>query len=199
MSKLTPLVVLVGLLCGLYSSSLSRWIAATSSALFTGANDNGARQVLRLKPISSFPSGRDQERTAGTFENLAQQNEVLLRLGEDLSKRSKLDTAWTYRGVNEHGLCFDWLSPKASVLSSRQDSPAVVALSQELLESCRSADEVIDFYLANYKELDGQGTAVVVDRSGSRAVVAWSEGEVILEKSQPLTRTCCPVDEVTLQ
>lgn len=122
-----------------------------------------------------------------------------IRMGEVTLPGRKLDTSWTFRGVNEYGLCFDWLGARDLGNRERSKASSSIALSNKLLQSCRNIDEVVEFYLANYRDLDGSGTASIVDRRGDQALVAWKDGEVVLERSQNLSRSCSIVDDVTLQ
>ena len=191
MSRFAPLIVFVGLLCGLYSSSLTD--ALKTTLRYVGQFEPRDRN----QPVAALP--------VSTFGNLkAGNSSPVIHLEDDFPDQNGLSVAWTHRGVNEYGLCFDWIAPETANAEETTKSLSTTAnplpgLSGRVLQSCRSVDEAIDFYLSNYKELAGDGFAVMVDRHGDKAMVHWENGHVILEKSSSCRRMCEEVDSQHVQ
>lgn len=99
---------------------------------------------------------------------------------------------WAQGGVNEHGLCFDWVAGGGTrgwkSDSNKKDYSG--NLSEELLRTCRDVDEAIEFYQTyNERYLDG-GVTLVADAKGNSVLVQWKNGKLILEKNTDAFQSC---------
>ncbi|MFK7818088.1 MAG: serine hydrolase, partial [Planctomycetaceae bacterium] len=99
---------------------------------------------------------------------------------------------WAQGGVNEHGLCFDWVAGggpfgwKAD--PNKQD--LIGNLSEEMLRTCRNVEEVIAFYKKyNERHLDN-GRTLVADKSGKSVLIRWANGKLVFERSNGHLHSC---------
>lgn len=89
-------------------------------------------------------------------------------------------------GMNDRGLIFDWaLCPKSDPPKFSFDKKiATFSLPENLLAECATVDEAIT-WLKQYNILFIRSHIMLVDKSGSSAVVEWVDGEMrILRKEK---------------
>ena len=94
---------------------------------------------------------------------------------------------WAQGGMNEKGLCFDWVAYNPFTDSQNVIDPAKQTyegnLSQKIIEECETVDEAISYYSIYNEEAFYYAKIMFNDEFGNSAIVGWKDGKVRVEKA----------------
>lgn len=86
-------------------------------------------------------------------------------------------------GLNDRGLCVDWATVPASPYKNKRNRKDLRSpLLFELLRTCRSVDDVINFVNTHNTPHLAEEHLMVADRAGNSVVLEWDEKDVTVIK-----------------
>jgi hypothetical protein len=99
---------------------------------------------------------------------------------------------WAQGGVNEHGLCFDWFAHGVSAgwKTDPEKRNHDGNLSEEMLRTCKTVDEAIEFYKRYNEENLDQAVTLIADRDGNSVLVLWKDGQLAFERNALTLQSC---------
>lgn len=99
---------------------------------------------------------------------------------------------WAQGGVNEHGLCFDWVAgggpfgwkPDPTKMDFQGN------ITEEMLRKCKTVEESIELFKRhNVKHLD-YSVAFIADKKGNSVLVHWRDGKLRTDKNTDRFHSC---------
>lgn len=92
---------------------------------------------------------------------------------------------WAQGGVNEKGLCWDWVAGyRVEDWKFDKSKKAFNGnLSEEMVKKCATVDEAIDF-LKQYNETSfSYARMMIADQQGNSAILGWKDGQLDIQRN----------------
>jgi hypothetical protein len=93
---------------------------------------------------------------------------------------------WAQGGVNEKGLCWDWVAGYEGTGWEKDKSKKTFNgnLSEKIITKCTSVEEAIKYYEKYNEESFSYARIMLADKYGNSAIVGWKNGKFFVERNQ---------------
>lgn len=94
------------------------------------------------------------------------------------------DNNWAQGGVNEKGLCWDWVAGYKEDSWKEDKTKKIVRgnLSEKIITECETVEEAIKIY-ENYNESSfSYARTMIADRFGNSAIIGWKDGKIYIQR-----------------
>ena len=91
---------------------------------------------------------------------------------------------WAQGGVNEKGLCWDWVAGNIEESWKEDKSKRTFKgnLSQRMIAKCATVDEAIVFFKKYNDNSFSYARIMLADKYGNSAIIGWKEGNIFVDR-----------------
>ena len=95
---------------------------------------------------------------------------------------------WAQGGVNEKGLCWDWVAGYNEDSWKEDEDKLTVDRnpSEKMIKECATVDEAINFYKTHNEPSFSVGRIMIADKFGNSAIIRWKDGKIDIQKNNEL-------------